>query len=184
MATTTTSTTTTTTTVAPATDPAPTTPNALGHETARVTAFGDSVLLEARDELAAGVAEFSIEAAIGRQVVDTIEAVHAVQDSGGLTDEIVVQIGNNGPVTSHEFDEILSLLTGARMVVVVNVKVPRYWEAANNEVVAEGVSRWPNAVLVDWYSVGSDNPEALHEDGVHLRPYGARLLAETILAAL
>ena len=161
-----------------------TTPVSAGVVHARVTAIGDSVLMEAAHELAAGVDDFFLEAAVGRQVDDTIRAVQALRSQGPIGDDVIVQVGNNGTVTGGEFDELMSLLSDARRVVVVNVKVPREWEEPNNEVLAEGVPRWPNAVLLDWYSLGSANPDALFDDGVHLRPAGAHLLAQMILAAL
>ena len=168
----------------PVAAPAEDAPVAAGAVHARVTAIGDSVLMEAAHELAAGVDDFFLEAAVGRQVDGTIRAVQALRAQGPIGDDVIVQVGNNGTVTGDEFDELMSLLSDARRVVVVNVKVPREWEEPNNEVLAEGVPRWPNAVLLDWYSLGSANPDALFDDGVHLRPAGAHLLAQMILAAL
>jgi len=114
----------------------------------------------------------------------TIKAVQALHDTGGLGDEIVVQVGNNGTVTGDEFDELMSLLSGARRVAVVNVKVPRVWEGSNNDVLASGVAKWPNAVLLDWYGLGSANPDVFLDDGVHLQPDGVRLYAQLILSGL
>jgi hypothetical protein len=67
---------------------------------------------------------------------------------------------------------------------VVNVKVPRVWEESNNDVLASGVARWPNAVLLDWHSLGSANPDVFLDDGVHLRPDGVRLYTQLILSGL
>jgi hypothetical protein len=47
-------------------------------------------------------------------------------------------------------------------------------------VLAEGVRRYPNAVLVDWYSASVDHPEYFVEDGVHLRIKGQRVYADLI----
>jgi len=173
----------------PAAGPAPTPPGAIapmaaGGVQGRVTAIGESVLIEAAPELAAAAGDFTLEAAVGRQMEGTIKAVQALHDSGGLGDEIVVQVGNNGTVTSDELDQLMSLLSGARRVAVVNVKVPRVWEAANNDVLAEGVGKWPNAVLLDWYHLGSANPDVFLDDGVHLKPAGVHLYTQLILSGL
>jgi lysophospholipase L1-like esterase len=64
--------------------------------------------------------------------------------------------------------------------VFVNVNVPRAWEQSNNEVLTEGVRRYPNAVLVDWYSAGVNHPEFFVEDGVHLQIKGQRVYADLI----
>jgi len=168
----------------PAAPPVDIAPMAAGGVQARVTAIGESVLMEAEPELAAAAGGLTLEAAVGRQVGGTIKAVQALHDAGGLGDEIVVQVGNNGTVTSDEFDELMALLSGARRVAVVNVKVPRVWEGPNNDVLSGGVSKWPNAVLLDWYSLGSANPDVFLDDGVHLKPAGVHLYAQLILSGL
>ncbi len=151
---------------------------------ARVSAFGDSVMLEAEPELAAAVSDLSLDAVIGRQAGATLEAVRAFRDANRLGDEIVLQVGNNGPVTNNEIDQFMSLLSGASRVLVVNVKADRDWESQNNELLAERVANWPNAVLVDWNSVASTDPEGLLSDGVHLQPTGVDLYTRLILSGL
>jgi lysophospholipase L1-like esterase len=72
------------------------------------------------------------------------------------------------------------VLAGVRRVVFVNVNVPRAWQQPNNEVLAEGVRRYPNAVLVDWYFGSVNHPEFFVEDGVHLQINGQRVYADLI----
>lgn len=151
---------------------------------AKVSAFGDSVMLEAEPTLATAVTHLSLDAVIGRQAEGTLEAVRAAHDAGDIGDEAVVQVGNNGPVTSQELDEIMSLLSEASRVVLVNVKVDRDWEEANNDLLASRVDRWPNAVLLDWHDLASTDPEGLLSDGVHLQPAGVQLYSRLIVSAL
>ncbi len=151
---------------------------------ARVTAIGDSVMLEAGPELAATIDDLTLDAVIGRQVGATIEAAQTLHDAGRLTDVVVVQVGNNGTVTSAEFDELMSLFAGAQRVAVVNLKADREWEGPNNDVLAAGVARWSNAVLLDWYTLASSDPEGLLSDGVHLQPAGVGLYTRLILSGL
>jgi lysophospholipase L1-like esterase len=66
----------------------------------------------------------------------------------------------------------------------VNVKVPRAWEQPNNEVIAAGVQKYPNAVLVDWYSASVNRPELFYRDGFHLRPGGQKVYADLISSYL
>jgi hypothetical protein len=35
-------------------------------------------------------------------------------------------------------------------------------------------------VLIDWHNIGGAHPEYFYEDGIHLRPDGARAYAELI----
>lgn len=78
----------------------------------------------------------------------------------------------------------MDVLRGARRVVVVNVKVPRPWEGPNNAVLADGIGRWPNAVLVDWHKQGAAHPELFADDGTHMGPTGVSIFVELILANL
>ncbi len=151
---------------------------------ARVTAIGDSVMLEAGPDLAAAIDDLTLDAVIGRQVGATIEAAQTLHDAGRLSDDVVVQVGNNGPVSGAEFDQLMSLFTGAQRVAVVNLKADREWEGPNNEVLAAGVARWPNALLLDWNTLASADPEGLLSDGVHLQPAGVELYSRLVLSGL
>ncbi len=149
-----------------------------------VTALGESVLLAARHALHAAIDGLEIDAAIGRQTKDTIAVARERRVKGALADRVVVHIGNNGPVTPRQFDDLMQALRGVGRVVVVNVRVPRPWEGPNNEVLAEGVKRTPNAVLADWNKASSEHPEVFADDGVHFAPAGERLFVDLILSKL
>jgi lysophospholipase L1-like esterase len=76
------------------------------------------------------------------------------------------------------------VLADVSKVVFVNVKAPRPWEQPNNDVIAEGVRRYPNAVLADWHAASADRPELFVDDGIHLQPEGQRVYADLIAAHL
>jgi len=151
---------------------------------AKVSAIGDSVFDDARDALAARITELVLDAQLGRQATGSLAAARALRDSGGLGDEVILQVGNNGVVTKSQFDQFMEVFSSVRRVVVVNVRVPRPWEEPNNEVLAEGVKRTPNAVLVDWNKLGSSYPDVFESDSVHLTRAGTQLLVEAIAAQL
>jgi hypothetical protein len=104
--------------------------------------------------------------------------------SGQLGEVVVIHLGNNGIFTEKEFDEIMQTLSGVDRVVFVNVKAPRAWERPNNEVISAGVQRYPNAVLVDWYSASVNRPELFYSDGFHLRPRSQRMYADLVSSQL
>jgi hypothetical protein len=138
-------------------------------------------MLAAANDLALAIPGIEIDAEVGRPVSTAIYILRAERDAGLLGDVVVVHIGNNSPFSTDEFDEMMELLADVSRVVFVNLKVPRGWESPNNAVLAEGVARYPNAALVDWYSVGVDNPEFLL-DGVHLAPEGVRAYVQLVTA--
>jgi hypothetical protein len=91
-------------------------------------------------------------------------------------------MGNNGTFSAGQFDEMMQVLANVRRVVFVNLKVPRDWEGSNNTVIAEGVARYPNTVLVDWHTASVDRPDLFWSDAIHLRPEGAQYYAQLIAA--
>jgi len=163
----------------PASEPAPTEVPLV-----RVTAIGDSVMLGAANTLAAGVGNIEVDAAVGRQVSAAIDLLSAYRDAGRLGEVVIVHMGNNGTFSSGQFDQMMEVLAGVRRVVFVNLKVPRSWEGPNNSVLAEGVTRYSNATLVDWHTTGIDRPDFFWDDGIHLRPEGAQYYAQLIAASV
>ena len=146
----------------------------------RVTAVGDSVMLGAAEPLEGAVENLEImDAAVGLYPMDAIEILRSRSAAGELGDTVIIHVGENGPFSAEEFDEMMDILDGRRAV-FVNVKVPRTWEAPNNEVLAEGTGQYPNAVLVDWYAASAAHPEYFWDDGIHLRPEGAKVYADLI----
>ena len=166
----------------PSAPPPPAAPAAL--PAGRVTGLGDSVLLEAKATLEARLPDASIDAQVGRQFKELLAEATSLRDSGQLGDEVILQLGNNGPVTGSQFDDIMGILRNVHRVVVVNVKVPRPWEGPNNTMLADGVGRWSNAVLVDWHRQGAAHPEFFGDDGTHMGPAGVSVFVQMILANL
>jgi len=144
----------------------------------RIAAIGESVMIMAQPAMEAeGI---YVDAAIGRHFAESLAVAHALRGSGGLGEIVIVHLGNNGPVTEGQFDELMGVLSGVRRVVVVNVRVPRPWEEHNNNLLASGVRRFPNAVLVDWHAVGDSHPEAFVDDGVHMTHGGVQLYMDLL----
>jgi hypothetical protein len=146
-----------------------------------VSAIGDSVMIGAAEELEGNIPDLTyVDAEVGLQTSAATDILRWRRDSGQLGEIVVVGIGNNGVFTAEQFDEMMGVLADTRRVVFVNVNVPRAWEQPNNEVLAEGVRRYPNAVLADWYAASVDHPEYFVEDGVHLSIAGQRAYVDLI----
>jgi hypothetical protein len=139
-------------------------------------------MLGAASELEQDIPDIQIDAAVDRQVSASINILRADRAAGKLGTVVVIHLGNNGTFTAAQFDEIMQILAGAKRVVFVNLKVPRPWEGPNNAVLAAGVKRYPNAVLVDWQVESANHPEYFWGDGIHLRPGGAKVYAGLIAA--
>ena len=103
---------------------------------------------------------------------------------GRVGSVVVIQVGDNGALRGDRLDDALDLLSGARRVVVVNLRVPRAWEAPNNALLSEVVGRHPNAVLVDWHAASEGRGDYLYDDQIHLKPEGAAAYASLIAEAI
>ncbi len=178
----------TSTTPAPSTTVAPTTtstvPVALPTISAKVTAIGDSVLLGAKPLLEHQIDGVVVDADVGRQFEAVLTTVRAYKSQGRLGDAVVIQTGNNGPINPGQFDQLLELLRDVSKVLVVNVKVERPWQNANNDVIGDAIAKAPNVTLIDWHALAGAHPEAFYDDGLHLTPSGIRLFTGAVLGAL
>jgi len=145
-----------------------------------ILAFGESVMIQGAEALARDLGPVRVDAAVGRHVADGVEILQERADAGELGDTVIVQLGNNGPFRAGQFEAAMDALQDVPVVVWVNVRVPRDWEAHNNRVIESGVARYPNAHLVDWYDATEGRPDLFWKDGYHPRPKGARLYADLI----
>lgn len=154
-----------------------------------ITAIGDSVMLGAAAVLREVFPSIDVDAEKGRQVYrPTLDYLLAQlvegAANGRLGPVVVLHLGNNGAYPKESFDRIMQTLADRRLVIVLNCRVPRQWQDNNNKVIMEGVKRYPNAVLIDWYAASVNRRELFWDDGHHLRPEGARFYAELISKAL
>jgi len=144
---------------------------------------GDSVILGIRNKLAAQEEIALINARVGRQIQELIKEVEADKPRVGES-KVVLNVGNNNSVSRENMVKLLELLKDQPRVVVVNTAVPRTWRDGNNKIISEVVSKYPNAVLVDWASIAENHPEFFAPDGVHLIEAGSDVYVASILEAL
>jgi peptidoglycan/LPS O-acetylase OafA/YrhL len=149
----------------------------------RITGIGDSVMLGAAPTLKQ-LGTIYIDAAVGRQVSTAITLLRTYHDQGRLGSVVVIHMGNNGTFSAKQFDQIMSMLSDEKYVLFVNLKVPRSWEAPNNNVIMQGVARYPNSVMVDWRAASINHPEYFANDGYHLTKSGAQVYTNLIGATL
>lgn len=150
----------------------------------RALAVGDSILLGAAPQLAAAFTDIEIDAAVGRSVGAVLQVLRERRDGGRLSDVVIVHTGANGLFTRPQFDEMLSILRDVRVVIVVNDRVPQPWEGPNNAMMADAARRYAKVRLVDWHAASDGSPDLFWTDAVHVRPAGAALYADLLVAAI
>ena len=177
---------TTTTAAAPGTHGALTSPPlpaaGAGFVAGHVTAIGDSVMLDYQTALEQDVPGVTVDASVSRQWSAGKTLVQQLKASGQLGAVVIIGLGTNGPISTTDFNTMMSLLSGASRVVFVNVHVDRTWQDPNNTVLAAGVARYPNAVLVDWNTLAAQNTGWLYSTATHLpiNGPGAQALAALV----
>jgi len=163
--------TTTTTVPAPATTTVPTLPPpGPGFVPGDVTAVGDSVMIDYQVPLKADVPGVAVLASVSRQWGEGENILNFLKAAHALGAEVIVGLGTNGPITNADFDNMMSILSGASRVVFVNT-----------HVLVNGASRYRNAVVADWATLAAQHPEWFGPDGTHLAIDGP---GATALAAL
>lgn len=176
----------TTTTVAGSGDPGePTTTLPIDPEPGGpVSLVGDSVMVGAAPTV---LEEFGdraiIDAKVSRQAADITPVIERLKAEGQLGPTVVVQVGINGTVTEQNLRDIVGAAEGRR-VLIINARVPRSWEAGNNELVKDLVPTLPNAGVIDWYSYSDGHRDWFLDDGVHLTEDGRKAYADLILEAV
>ncbi|HLN16795.1 MAG TPA: hypothetical protein VK277_08610 [Acidimicrobiales bacterium] len=152
-----------------------------------VTAVGDSVMIDYQDPLEQDIPGITVEAAVGRQWSDGEAILQQAKAAGSLGAVVVVGLGTNGPITESDFNDMMSILSGASRVVFVTVHVDQPWQDQVNQVLTSGVARYPHtAVLVDWTSLADQYPSWVYSDETHLPidGTGAQVLAATIAGSI
>ena len=155
-----------------------------------VSAIGDSVMIGAIEALEQEIPNLGLLNAQGsRQPTAAIDLLQRWRAAGYLGDAVVINIGNNGPFTAEQFDEMMGVLARVPKVLIVSLTVPPGVEnpvaLSNNAVLTDGVQRYSNSVLVDWHAASAEHPEYFSgDDNIHLSLQGAQAYAKLIAAHL
>ncbi|HTX63296.1 MAG TPA: hypothetical protein VMD28_06630 [Acidimicrobiales bacterium] len=151
----------------------------------KVTAVGDSVMLDYAGALAQDIPGVQVTAAVSRWWTTGEAVIQRLKSQDELGAVVIVGLGTNGPVSAAQFASMMSVLSGASRVVFVNNRVDRTWQDANNAVLAQGVARYRRAVLVNWYALAVQHASWFYTTQTHL-PIdgpGADALAALVAAA-
>jgi hypothetical protein len=69
---------------------------------------------------------------------------------------------------------IFEAVKEAPLRIVINTAVPRPWKDANNALIEEVSSAYPNTFVIRWDQISMGHPEYFAPDGIHLVPTGVR----------
>ncbi len=146
----------------------------------RIVALGDSVMIGAKEKLAARLGPgFSMSAEVGRQASEFVAIAQRLKRRGHHPDAMIVQMGNNGPLYSDEMEALRKATSNVGELFLINDHAPVSWVGESNHALAEAARDWPHTTLIDWKPV-ADAHESLLWDGIHLTPAGAGVYARLV----
>lgn len=156
-----------------------------------VWGFGDSILESAEGPLKRSIKNLRTFTKVGRkpsQIFSILERKVAATEENKLPSVIVLHAGTNGPIKEEEFVEVMELLSrlGIR-VVVVNLRAQgRLWIVRNNKLISRIVSKYKNAILIDWYSATKNWKNLLRggDDKVHPNRKGITLFVALVTSVV
>jgi peptidoglycan/LPS O-acetylase OafA/YrhL len=151
---------------------------------ARISAFGDSVLLGAAPAVRIVVGSMNLDAVVGRQAWDTLDDVTEAHKAGTLAPVVLIHTGNNGAISGQQLADTLVTLKDRTRVILLNDHVDRSWQGPNNKVFAAVNGHYSNLVVIDWNAIASKNPGWFGPDGIHVNGAGAKAYAALVAKAL
>jgi peptidoglycan/LPS O-acetylase OafA/YrhL len=148
----------------------------------RILALGDSVMLGCKTQLKTALQHrVRVDATVGRQIHDTVKELERLRRQGKLTKNLVIQIGNNGPLWYRDLKGLRHALHGIPDIVVVNVRNSTSWQDESNQALLNWLHDWHVAHLADWYGHSTNK---MLSDGTHPWPYACRIYARVIANTL
>jgi peptidoglycan/LPS O-acetylase OafA/YrhL len=150
----------------------------------RIIALGDSVMIGARDRLAARLGPgFSMSAKVGRQADEFVAIVQRLRREGHSPDAMIIQMGNNGPLYGEQMEAIQRATSNVGHLFLINDHAPVSWVEESNDALAEAGRDWPHTSVIDWKSA-AESGQGLLWDDIHLTPAGAAAYARLVSAAV
>jgi peptidoglycan/LPS O-acetylase OafA/YrhL len=158
----------------------------------KVSGVGDSVLLGAAanvEHTLTGPAGGGvlINAAVSRHAGTCLQVLQAFATKSVLAPLVIVHCGNNGALGAGFVSQAMQIAGPNRLVMFVNLKVPRSWQDTDNAELARDVTAYRNARLFNWNNLGSLlQPQNVYfySDGYHLTAAGREYYATHLLKAL
>lgn len=139
-----------------------------------ITAFGDSVVLGAADNLQEIFPKIVMDGDVGRTVQESPALLQQLKDKKLLKDTVLISLGTNAAFSESEFDAVMEVLGSKRQVYWMNTYVPtKRWQNEVNGMLPEMAKKYKNLTILDWYSYSSPHPEWFYEDQVHPNPDGS-----------
>ncbi|MBP2057965.1 peptidoglycan/LPS O-acetylase OafA/YrhL [Lactobacillus colini] len=139
-----------------------------------VTAIGDSVMAGSSQNLKKLMPESIIDAAVSRQLIQTLPIFKQYKDQNALNKNVLVGLGTNGPFQERDLDYLMKIVGKKRKVFWINVYVPtRAWQSTVNNMLKAAEKKYPNFTVIDWNKLAAAHPQWFYGDHTHPNPVGS-----------
>jgi peptidoglycan/LPS O-acetylase OafA/YrhL len=133
-----------------------------------ITAFGDSVILDAAAGLQEIFPKMIVDGEVGRQLYTSSPIIEKLNKDKLLKDNVLVGLGTNGSFTEAQFDEFMAAIGSKRKVFWINVRVPtRRWQNEVNSMLENMKKKYKNLTVINWYDYSNAHDEWFYDDRVH-----------------
>ncbi|MTD41557.1 acyltransferase family protein [Erwinia sp. CPCC 100877] len=133
-----------------------------------ITAFGDSVILDAAAGLQEIFPKMIVDGEVGRQLYTSSPIIEKLDKDKLLKDNVLVGLGTNGSFTEAQFDEFMATIGSTRKVFWINVRVPtRRWQNEVNSMLENMKKKYKNLTVINWYDYSNAHDEWFYDDRVH-----------------
>ncbi len=124
-----------------------------------------------------------VDAVVSRPPETILDRLKEYRAAGRLPPIVVVQTGENAPLSSGYLTALRHVLQGVKRVVLMTLRAPNQsWIPALNAEFVRFARTWPQARIGDWAAV-SGNP-SLTWDGTHPDPAGAIVYERVVAKAI
>lgn len=149
-----------------------------------ITVIGDSVIIGVEPYLKEQLPEITVDGKVGRQMSQANKIVDRLKSQEKLGDQIVIELGTNGPFNKKQLRSLLDSLSEAEQVLLVTTRLPKNWQDTVNANIKEVAGEYSNTEIVDWYAASEGKKEYFYKDGVHLKPEGCKFYTSLLIDAL
>ena len=147
----------------------------------KVTAIGDSVLLDADKDLKSMIPDCIVDAKESRQVAKARTVVDELKQKGELGDIVILALGTNGTFSPTVGKKLVKAIGKKRQIYWVTVYGEHLqWQESSNEMIWSMAEEYDNIHVIDWTAYCAGHEEWFLQDGVHLTQEGCRAYAQMI----
>ena len=148
--------------------------------TYNVVILGDTVCLDAADQLATAFPKGLVDTADGRTTQAIASAYEGYKNQDVVGSVVVFAIGSEDTLDAGQVESLISTVGNDKDIWLVNARTPNNWGTQNNKLFEDVAKKHANVTIIDWYAATKGHDDWLAEDGTSLSSTGAQAYADLI----